>query len=173
MFHFPQCSRQGPSTPGAPWVPRRPPRYNLVIQPISSSSTPPAPPSSAYGTSPNTFTTKRFQPQAELPEPDVAGIADSPHCWSFPTLIMLQMIWAMIHWTWAVQKANPQSSWKKSNPPRSNLLQGGDSPTIVCPTGGWKSGWQGLCRKCIVGLSRSRNNRNSFNMDPCLVQQWL
>jgi len=49
------------------------------------------------------------------------GLQTCPHYRRFPMTIMMQMMSATIHQTWAVQRANSQSAWSKPNSPWSNL----------------------------------------------------
>ena len=96
-----------------------------------------------------------------------------PHCGSFPTTLMMWIMTATIHLSWAVQWANPQSAWSKLNSPSSNLPNGWDRPTTVRSTSGRKNGWLGIWSNSISPLSRGSTIRNSFDTDPCTGRQQL
>jgi len=78
MFPPQQFTGQGPSSPGAPWVPPALPGNIPVIRLTSSSSTPYGQLPGAPGIHPISLPTKRFQPAAEPCRTDVAGSADLP-----------------------------------------------------------------------------------------------
>jgi hypothetical protein len=76
MFPPQQFPRQRPSFPGAPRVPPALPGNILVIWPTSSASAPYGQLSGPPGRPPIHLPKKRFQPAAEPPRTDVAGLAD-------------------------------------------------------------------------------------------------
>jgi len=83
---------------------------------------------------------------------------------------MTDMMWIMrlmIHQTWVVLKAKPQSAWNKRNSPWSNLPKWLSGPTLVPSTSGRKYRWLGFWRKCNSPLSGDRTVWNSFGIDTC------
>jgi len=90
-----------------------------------------------------------------------------PHEQRFAMANSGQIMIAMIRWTWAGPKANPQSTWSKPNSPWRNLPKGWGSPTLVHSTSGRKDGWLGFRRRSISPGSRERTIWNSCRMDHC------
>jgi len=101
------------------------------------------------------------------------GVQTCIHFWSFPNAKVTQVMMVMIHWTWAVPKANPQSARSKPNSPQSNLPKWWGRPTPVQSTIGEMYGWLGFWWKCSGPLSGGRTIWNSFEMDSCNGKQLL
>jgi len=78
LFPSQQFTENGPSSPGAPWVPPAPPQNTPVIWLISSSLNASGQIPSAPRSPPISLRTKWFLPAAELWSTDGAGIADLP-----------------------------------------------------------------------------------------------
>jgi len=167
MFPPPQFSGQRPLSPGAARVRPGPPVHNWVHRPVSSScDPPPGPPSGTPGRPLIRLPTNRFQLPAEPREELSQGLWTYPHCWRFPTIITMQMMWAMIPRTWAVEKATHQSAWSKTNSPWSNLPKGWRRPTLMNSTSGRKYGWLGFWRRSIGPLSGGRNRLKQLRDGP-------
>jgi len=75
--------------------------------------------------------------------------------------------------TWAVQKANHQSGWRKQNSTWCNLPKGWGRSTILRSTSGRKYGWLGFWRRRISPVSVGRTIWNKFKMNPCTGRRWL
>jgi len=168
MFPPQQFTGQGPSSPGAPWVPPALPGNIPVIRPRSSASTP-------YGQIPATSRRppplasqwKYFSQLRNCTWQLLQGLRICPHHQRFPMKSLMQIMRVMIRRTWAGLKAKPQSAWSKRNSPWSNLPTGWGSPILECSTCGRMYGWLGFGRRSIGPLSRDRTVWNSCEMDPC------
>jgi len=80
--------------------------------------------------------------------------------------IMVQLMRATFHRTWAVQKGSRQSAWSQPNSLWRHLPQGLGRPTTVHASSGRKYWWQWLWRRSIGQWSVGRTIWNSFEMDP-------
>jgi len=101
------------------------------------------------------------------------GSRTHSHCWGSPTTNMVPTMGALIHWTWAIQVANPPSAWNKLHSPSSNLPNGWGRPTTVQSRSGWWYEWLAFWNNSIGPLSRGRTVSICIEMDPCSGKQWL
>jgi len=169
MIPPPQIRGQGPSSPGAPWVPPGPLESHPVNWPTSSSPNPPPEhPSCAPRRPLISLSTKRFQPPWDPRTTDVALIAELPPLPEMSYNKYDADDESADSSDLGGAEVNRQSAWSKRNSPWGNFPKWWCRPTIVRSTSGRKYGWPGFWRTSIGPLAGGRTVRKMFEMDPCI-----
>jgi len=174
MFPPLQIPGERPSSPGAPRFPPGPRETPRVNRPTSLSCHPPpeppfCPPTNRWLTSQPQDSSRLQNRRSQMSK----RLQTCLHCRRYPMTIVMQKMKAMIHRSWAVQKANLQSAWSKLNSPWSNLLKRWGRQPRVCSTSGRKYAWLVFRRASIDPLFGGTTVWNIFKVDPGTGRWWL
>jgi len=168
MFPTQQFPGQRQKSWSVPGVHAWPPGNNPVHSPTTSSATPPlGSPCGAPGRLAICIAMRRYDPPVDPGNHMQQGLWTCPHCHRFPATIMMQIMRAMIHRTWMVQRANHQSLWSTLNSRWCNWPQGWGRPTTGCSTFGRKYGWLGFWGRSIPPSSGVRTIWMNVNINHC------
>jgi len=155
MLHTKNLPGYGPWCPDAPRVPSGVLEFNPANLLTSSNSIlPPGPASGTSGRYAISIPTEKFQLSGEHRMQISQRSLICPSYRRVPMTNMILDMTAIIHWSVAMQRANPHSAWSKLNLPWSNIARESGSPTTVhSMSGKYMCGW-GSVEKSSVHDSR-------------------